>query len=313
MYTYLWLFFGTLILILLAVDLFVVHRKDRPISLKSSLMETGAWIAIALAFNLIIYFTLGSKSASEFLTAYLIEKSLSIDNLFVFQIIFMLYAVKADLQYRVLFWGIIGTIFMRGLFIFFGATLIENFDFLLYVMGAFLVFAGVKILVGKESQINPENNALNKILRKFIPVLKNYHGNRFFVRRKWRVYATPLFIVLLAVETTDIVFALDSVPAVFGISTDPFIVFSSNIFAILGLRALYFSLAGIMSVFHLLKYGLGIILMFIGIKIFLQDIYHIETLFSLGVVLVVLLLSVTMSLLVKSSIDKNNTITKSLT
>ncbi|MEQ8924643.1 MAG: TerC/Alx family metal homeostasis membrane protein [Fulvivirga sp.] len=308
MLTYLWIFFSILIVLLLIIDLFVIHRKDKEISLKHSLIETGIWILISLAFNVVIYFTLGSKSASEFLTAYLIEKSLSVDNLFVFQIIFTYYMVPAKLQHRVLFWGIVGSIVMRAVFIYFGVKLIENFDFLLYIMGLFLVFAGIKLLLGKESKINPRNNLIGRLIGNIIPVMKNYQGNQFFVSRNWKVYATPLFIVLVAIETTDIIFALDSVPAILGITVDPFIVYTSNIFAILGLRALYFSLSGIMSLFHLLKYGLGIILVFIGVKIFCEDFYHIDTLYSLAVVLMVLFGSIVGSLMIKPRLANNTEI-----
>ncbi|MEQ8574792.1 MAG: TerC/Alx family metal homeostasis membrane protein, partial [Fulvivirga sp.] len=224
MYTYLWIFFCVLIIILLTLDLFIIHRKDKVITLKHSLIETGVWILISLAFNVVVYFTLGSKSAGEFLTAYLIEKSLSVDNLFVFQIIFAYYLIPSKLQHRVLFWGIIGSVIMRAIFIYFGVKLIENFDFLLYIMGLFLVFAGIKLLLGKESKVDPKNNLIGKLIRRIIPVFKNYHGNKFFVTRNWKLYATPLFIVLIVVETTDIIFALDSVPAILGITVDPFIV-----------------------------------------------------------------------------------------
>ncbi|QSE96485.1 TerC family protein [Fulvivirga lutea] len=308
MLTYLWIFFSILIVLLLIIDLFVIHRKDKEISLKHSLIETGIWILISLAFNVVIYFTLGSKSGSEFLTAYLIEKSLSVDNLFVFQIIFTYYLVPAKLQHRVLFWGIVGSIIMRAIFIYFGVKLIENFDFLLYIMGLFLVIAGIKLLLGKESKINPKNNLIGRLIGNIIPVMKNYNGNQFFVTRNWKVYATPLFIVLVAIETTDIIFALDSVPAILGITVDPFIVYTSNIFAILGLRALYFSLSGIMSLFHLLKYGLGVILVFIGVKIFCEDFYHIDTLYSLGVVLTVLVGSIVGSLMIKPRLANNTEI-----
>jgi tellurite resistance protein TerC len=310
MYTYLWIFFCVLIIILLTLDLFIIHRKDKVITLKHSLIETGVWILISLAFNVVVYFTLGSKSAGEFLTAYLIEKSLSVDNLFVFQIIFAYYLIPSKLQHRVLFWGIIGSVIMRAIFIYFGVKLIENFDFLLYIMGLFLVFAGIKLLLGKESKVDPKNNLIGKLIRRIIPVFKNYHGNKFFVTRNWKVYATPLFIVLIVVETTDIIFALDSVPAILGITVDPFIVYTSNIFAILGLRALYFSLAGIMTLFHMLKYGLGLILAFIGVKIFFEDIYTINTLHSLVVVLLVLFGSILLSLIMKPRLANNTDMQK---
>lgn len=299
MNTSLWISFFVLITLLLVIDLSVLHKKDKEITVKRALMESAVWIAIALSFNLVIYFTLGTDKAVEYLTAYLIEKSLSVDNLFVFIIIFSYYNVPKTMQHRVLFWGIIGTILMRAAFIFFGIKLIERFDFVLYFLGLFLVFAGLKLLFGKESKVDPQKNVAINFIRKFIPVFKNYSGHSFFVRRNWKVYATPLFIVLVVIETTDLIFALDSVPAILGISRDPFIVLTSNIFAILGLRSLYFALAGIMSLFHLLRYGLGIILVFIGAKIFSEEYIHIDIFLSLGVVLFVLIGSMILSVLIK--------------
>lgn len=295
----LWITFFVVIVILFIVDLFVLHKKDKEVTIKQALIESAGWITVALLFNLVIYFTLGTDKALEYLTAYLIEKSLSVDNLFVFILIFSYYSVPKHLQHRVLFWGIIGSIVMRGIFIFFGIKLIENFDWLLYVLGAFLFFAGAKMFFGGDTKINPKKNVFLNFMRRYIPIFKNYHGNNFFVTRGWKIYATPLFIVLVVVETTDIVFAVDSVPAILGISRDPLIVFSSNIFAILGLRALYFALAGIMGLFHLLRYGLGIILAFIGAKIFCEDFFHIDIFVSLGVVIFVLIASVVLSLVFK--------------
>lgn len=299
MNTTLWISFFVIITILLIIDLFVLHKKDKEVSIKRALLESAGWISIALLFNVVIYFTLGTAKAVEYLTAYLIEKSLSVDNLFVFIIIFSYYNVPKELQHRVLFWGIIGTIAMRAAFIFFGIQLIERFDFALYFLGLFLVFAGLKLVFGKESKVNPQKNVVILFVRKFIPVFKNYIGHNFFVVRNWKIYATPLFIVLIMIETTDLIFALDSVPAILGISRDPFIVLTSNIFAILGLRSLYFALAGIMSIFHLLRYGLGLILVFIGVKIFGEDYFHIDIFWSLGLVLFVLLGSMLLSVIVK--------------
>lgn len=295
----LWISFAVLVIFFLFIDLFVLHKKDKEITIRRALIETLCWIVVALLFNVLIYVWLGTDKAVEYLTAYIIEKSLSVDNLFVFIVIFSYYNVPKNLQHRVLFWGIIGSVVMRGFFIFFGIKLIESFDFLLYFLGLFLLFAGLKMIFGRETQINPKNNVVINFLRKFIPIFKNYHGNQFFVRKNWKIYATPLFIVLIVVETTDIIFAMDSVPAILGITRDPLIVYTSNIFAILGLRALYFALAGIMSLFHLLRYGLGIILSFIGVKIFCEDFFHINIFWSLGIVLGVLAGSVILSLIIK--------------
>jgi tellurite resistance protein TerC len=299
MNTILWISFFVIIIFLLVIDLFVLHKKDKEITVKRALIESAGWIVIALSFNVVIYFTLGTGKALEYLTAYLIEKSLSVDNLFVFIIIFGYYAVPKTMQHRVLFWGIIGTIVMRIAFIYFGIQLIERFDFVIYFLGLFLVFAGLKLLFGKESKVEPQKNVIINFIRRFIPVFKNFYGNKFFVRRKWKIYATPLFIVLVVIETTDLIFAMDSVPAILGISRDPFIVFTSNIFAILGLRSLYFALAGIMSLFHLLRFGLGLILVFIGTKIFIEDFLPIDIFWSLGVVLFILLGSMVLSVVIK--------------
>jgi tellurite resistance protein TerC len=305
MNTILWISFFTVIIILLVIDLFVLHKKDQEITVKRALIESAGWIMIALSFNVVIYFTLGTGKALEYLTAYLIEKSLSVDNLFVFIVIFGYYAVPKTMQHRVLFWGIIGTMIMRAAFIFFGIQLIERFDFIIYFLGLFLVFAGLKLLLGKESKVEPQKNVIINFIRRFVPVFKNFYSNQFFVTRKWKVYATPLFIVLVVIETTDLIFALDSVPAILGISRDPFIVFTSNMFAILGLRSLYFALAGIMSLFHLLRYGLGLILVFIGAKIFSEEFHQIDVFWSLGVVLFILFGSMVLSVVIKPKTESN--------
>lgn len=300
----LWLAFGFLVVFLLFIDLFVLHRKNKEIPIKRALLETAGWIVIALLFNLVILYFKGTAPAIEYFTAYIIEKSLSVDNLFVFLIIFSYYQVPKELQHRVLFWGIIGSVVMRALFIFFGIELIERFDFLLYPLGAFLVFAGVKMLVGGEPKLNPKRSKAVNFLRKVVPILHSYKGDKFFVVRNSVWYGTPLLIVLVVIETTDIVFAIDSIPAILGITRDPLIVYTSNIFAILGLRALYFALAGIMSMFHLLRYGLGIILSFIGVKIFCEEFFEINTFLSLGIVVFVLFGSVVLSLIYKPKSDK---------
>jgi len=260
-------------------------------------MWSAFWILLSLVFNVLIYFWKGPESALEFLTGYLIEKSLSVDNLFVFLMVFSYFKVPDEYQHKVLFWGIFGALFFRAIFIFAGISLIENFHFTVYILGAFLIFGGLKMLFQKEMEGNISNNYMIKIAKRFIPILKEYHGDRFFVIRNSTIYATPLFVVLLVIETTDIVFAADSIPAILAISTDSFIVYTSNIFALLGLRALYFALSGVMQLFHYLKYGLSVILIFVGIKIMIADFYKMDIVLALGFVGGVLLLSVLMSLI----------------
>ncbi|MCA6074758.1 TerC/Alx family metal homeostasis membrane protein [Fulvivirga sedimenti] len=296
---YWWLFFFGLITFLLIIDLFVVYRKNRTVTLKYALLETAGWIIVSLAFNLLIYYQMGTVKAIEFTTAYLIEKSLSIDNLFVFMIIFSYYRVPDKLQHGVLFWGIIGSIVMRAVFIFLGIELIERFEYILYLMGLIIIYAGIQFLRNKEFKADPKNNFAVKLTRRIFPVMKNYSGTRYLILRQGKLFITPLFIVLVVIESTDIVFALDSVPAVLGISRDPFIVYTSNIFAILGLRALYFALAGVMSMFHLLKYGLGLILIFIGLKILLEHYVQIDIMVSLAVILTIFAGSLLLSFLIK--------------
>ena len=295
---WLWVTFNVFVLVLLALDLGVFHRSNHAISIKESLIWSGIWILVGLAFNVGVFYFSGPQKGLEFFTGYVIERSLSIDNIFVFILMFTYFGVPARYQYKVLFWGILGALIMRGALIMVGTALIAAFHWILYVFGVVLIVSAVRMAVQKEdAQLEPERNPVVRLFRRFFPVTESYHGASFFVRQGHRWLATPLFIVLLVVETTDLVFALDSIPAIFAITTDSFIVYTSNVFAILGLRALYFALAGIMDRFHYLKLGLSIVLAFVGAKMLLDAFIHIETWVSLVVVAAVLTISVVVSLL----------------
>lgn len=298
-----WVGFNVLVLAMLAVDLGVFHRRPHAIGVREAGIWTAVWIALSLIFNYGVYRVLGGETGLEFLTGYLIEKSLSVDNIFVFVVIFSYFRVPPEYQHRVLFWGILGALVMRGALIATGALLIRRFDWIFYVFGAFLLITAVRMATQDEEAVEPESNPVIGLVRRFVPVSPTYHGPRFFVRepigRKgaMRLVATPLLIVLVMVETTDLVFALDSIPAIFGITSDPFIVYSSNVFAILGLRAMYFLLAGVIDKFQYLKFGLAVILGFVGVKMLIEDFVHIPTTTSLAVVGVVLAASIAVSLL----------------
>jgi tellurite resistance protein TerC len=292
-----WVAFAVIVLVLLVLDLKVFHRKSRVITLKESLLWTAFWVALALLFNLGIYLWRGHGPALEFLTCYLIEESLSIDNLFVFLLVFSYFAVAPAYQHKVLFWGIIGAIIMRLAFIEVGVTLLERFHWVFYIFGAFLVVTAIRMAFQRDEKIDPENNVVLRLFRRFVPVTSSYEEDRFFVKRAGRFVATPLFIVVLVVETTDLVFALDSIPAALAITLDPFIVYTANIFAILGLRSLYFALAGVMRLFHYLRYGLVVVLIFVGVKMLIADFYKIPTEIALGAVVGVLLISVIASII----------------
>jgi len=294
----LYVFFTAAIIALLLVDLGLFQRKERDIKIKEALGWSAVWITLALLFNVGLFFWHGKEASLQFLTGYLIELTLSVDNLFVFVLIFMYFKVPTQYQHKVLFWGIIGAQVMRGLLIGLGVALIWKFHWILYLFGMFLVFTGVKMGFQDEAaEISPERNILVRIFRKFMPITAGYHGSRFFVKLDGRRYATLLFVVVLVVETTDLLFALDSIPAIFAITTDPFIVYTSNIFAILGLRSLYFALAGLMNLFHYLKIGLAVVLTFVGTKMLLAEIFPIPIILTLLVVGGVILLSVLASLI----------------
>lgn len=292
-----WIAFNIFVLGMLALDLGVFHRKAHEVKIKEALGWTAFWIVLALLFNLGIYLWLGPDSALEFLTGYLIEKALSIDNIFVFLLIFTYFDVPVIYQHKVLFWGILGALIMRAIFIMMGITLIQKFHWIVYIFGALLILTGIKIAFQKDKKIQPERNPVVKIFRRFVPVSGRYEDGKFFAKKEGRHLATPLFIVLLVVETTDVVFAVDSIPAILAITLDPFIVYTSNVFAILGLRALYFALSGMMRLFQYLHYGLSGILVFVGIKMLIASIWKIPVGIALGMVAGILIISVGASLL----------------
>jgi tellurite resistance protein TerC len=292
-----WVGFNAFIVAMLVLDLGVFHRKAHAIGFREALRWSAFWISLALTFGVIVYFWRGAEAGLQFFTGYLIEESLSVDNLFVFLMIFTYFRVPADYQYKVLFWGILGALVMRATFIVTGVALIEKFHWIIYVFGALLVITGVKMVLDKDKEIHPEHNPVLKIFRRLMPVTRDYVGGKFFVMQDGRRWATPLMVVLVLIETTDLIFAVDSVPAVLAISRDPFIVYTSNVFAILGLRSLYFALAGMMHRFCYLHYGLAIILTFVGTKMLLSEKIHLPIQLALGVVLGVLAISITASLL----------------
>ena len=295
---WLWIGFNIFVLLMLALDLGVFHRKAHVVGFKESMAWTIVWVCLALVFNLGIWHYMGPQKGLEFFTGYLIEKSLSIDNVFVFALLFSYFAVPQLYQHKVLFWGVLGALVMRAIMIVLGAALITKFTWIIYVFGAFLILTGLKMIFKKEEEIHPENNPVVRWFKKLMPVTKEYRGQKFFVRENGILMATPLFVVLILVEISDVIFAVDSIPAIFAVTKDPFIVYTSNVFAILGLRSLYFVLAGVMDKFHYLKLGLGVVLTFVGVKMLLGHTpYKIDTLLSLGVIVAVLTASVAASLL----------------
>lgn len=292
----LWVVFNIFIVSMLIVDLMVFNRKPHEISIRESLIWTGIWIILAVIFGIGLYFFMSPESSLEYFTGYLIEKSLSVDNIFVFLLIFTYFGVDAKYQHRVLFWGIFGALVFRLLFILVGVALIERFHWVIYIFGAFLILTGIKLALEKDKEIRPDRNPILKLVRRFVPITKNYHGQKFFIKRGKRYIATPMFVVLVVIETTDIVFALDSIPAIMAITRDTFIIYSANAFAILGLRALYFALSGVMRLFHYLHYGLAFILVYIGIKMLLEGVYQIPTMVTLAIIISTLTISVLLSI-----------------
>jgi len=288
--------FGPLVLALLATDLILFHRDPRPIDLRRSLQATAGWVALALAFGVVIALTLGTQPAMEFFTGYIVELSLSVDNVFVFAVLLAYFAVPEKAQFPALFWGIIGALFLRALFIFTGIALINRFQWLIYVFGALLVYTGIKLLKGGDAKVQPDQNPLVRIARKFIPITPHFHDGHFFVRQGKRWVGTPLLLVLIALGTTDLVFAIDSIPAILAITRDPFIVLTSNAFAVLGLRALYFAIAGLIKLFAYLNIGLAVILSFIGVKMLISGYIHLPIPWTLGFVLLVLAVSILASI-----------------
>ena len=294
---WIWLGFIVFILLLLALDLGVFHRKVHVVRPKEAAAWVGVWVALALAFATGLYFVYGHHVALTFLTGYVIEESLSVDNIFVIVLIFEYFRVPASCQHRVLFYGIIGALLMRGLFIGLGTLLLARFHWIIYLFGAMLIITGIRMAFKHDEEFDGERNPVVRVARRFLPLAKEFHGKHFFVVENGRQLATPLFLVLILVEVTDLVFAVDSIPAIFGVTRDPFIVFTSNIFAILGLRSLYFLLAAVVDRFYLLKYGIAAILTFVGAKMIGEHWIDVDMLLSLGVILAVLGISIGASLI----------------
>jgi len=305
-----WLLFNLLILGLLALDLGVFHRRPHAISLRQAAVWSAVWIVLALVFNGFIYWWHGPEAALQYLTGYVLEKSLSMDNIFVFVLIFGYMGVAAQYQHRVLFWGVLGALVMRGIFIFAGVGIVSRFHWVLYVFGVFLLVTGVRLLRRPHREVHPEKNPVVRLARKLFPVTAQLEGGRFFVRREGRWRATPLFLVLLLVETSDVVFAVDSIPAVFAVTQDAFIIYASNVFAILGLRSLYFLLAGVMARFRYLHVGLALVLVFVGAKMLAASYIRIPTWWALLVILGILGVAVAASLRAESKAPSETAVRK---
>jgi tellurite resistance protein TerC len=294
--TWLWVVFNLLVLGFLALDLGVFHRKAHAVSIREAAAWSAFWVGLALSFNVLLFVTRGSDVGLEFLAGYLIEKSLSVDNVFVFALVFSYFAVPAVYQHRVLFWGVVGALVMRGVMIFAGASLLKQFHWVIFVFGALLIVTGIRMALVKGHGYSPEKSPVQRLVRKLIPVVDRFEGQRFFVRSAGRLAATPLFMALVAVETTDLIFAVDSIPAIFAVTDDPFIVYTSNVFAILGLRSLYFLLAGAMDRFAYLKYGISAVLVFVGFKMLISDLYKVPIGLSLAVIVLLLAIAIGASL-----------------
>lgn len=293
-----WIWFHIFVFIMLALDLGIFHRKEKVITVKESLIWTFIWITLALIFNLGVYRFMGTQEAYEFLTCYVLEKSLSIDNIFVMTIIFGYFKVLPRYQHRVLFWGILGALVMRIVFILGGVSLIKHFHFVLYFFGAFLVYTGLKMLFSGDKEMDPEKDWIYKISKKYFKMTQHFVDNKFFVKKSGVYYMTPLFLVLLIIESTDVIFALDSIPATLAVTKNPFIAYTSNIFAILGLRSLYFAFAGVITLFRFLPYALSAVLIFIGSKMLLEKFLEISTALSLSIVLGTIAISIIASLVI---------------
>lgn len=297
-----WIYFNLSILALLGLDLFFVNRKNKAVSVKSTIGWVLFWIVLALLFGVWIYNNIGSNAATEYVTAYLIEWTLSVDNLFVFIIVFKYFKVPDEYQHRVLFWGILGALVLRGVFISAGVTLIHHFEWLVYLFGAFLVFTGFKIFFHHEDEeADLSKNFVVRIMRKFVPISNEYDGANFFTRKNAKLIATPLLLVLVVIEFTDLVFAVDSIPASLSISKNAFIIYCSNVLAVLGLRSLYFGISHLMKIFKYLKYGIAIILIFVGAKMIAAEFFHIPSLFALGMIITILFASIMFSLKANSN------------
>ena len=294
------LLFGILVIVMLALDLGIFQRRAHFPSMKEALAWSAVWVVMALLFNLLIFVKLGSVKALEFLAGYVVEEALSVDNLFVFVIIFSYFAVPPDYQHRVLYWGVLSAVVMRAIFIVAGAALVAKFHWVLYLFGAFLIYTAIKLALQKETDVHPEQNPFVRYCRRFFSITPNYEGSRFFLRQGGKLSATPLLLVLVMIETTDVAFATDSIPAIFAITRDPIIMYTSNISAILGLRTLYFVLANIMKKFQYLKVGLSVVLLFIGAKMLIEPWISIPIHFSIAVIFVILLISIISSVLNKN-------------
>lgn len=300
----LWICFNVFVLLMLALDLGVFHRKSHEVTVKEALTWTSIWITLAMLFNLFVFYYFDKEKAVEFFTGYVIEKSLSVDNIFVIIMIFSYFNVPKTYQHKVLFWGILGALVMRVIFIFAGIELIHKFHWLIYIFGGFLIFTGIRMVTASDVKLDPEKNPLVKFVRKFFPVTPAFVGDKFFTKIDGKRWVTPLFLVVIMIEATDLIFAVDSIPAILAISDDPFIVYTSNVFAILGLRSLYFALSGIEDYFRYLKYGLAVILVFVGTKMCIMDFFKIPVEVSLIVIVFVLGISMIASVVISRPGEK---------
>ena len=301
-----WIIFSVCILTLLALDLFVFHKKAHVVALKEAAIWSGVWIGLALVFNVYVYYLMGREAAVNFLTGYLIEKTLSVDNLFVFILIFNYFHTPSTSMHKVLFWGILGAIITRALFIVLGLSLVQAFHPIIYLFGLFLIFTGIKLGFQKDKEIHLEKNWALRLVQRFLPMTHEYDGDHFWIRKEGRVLFTPLCLVLLVIESTDIIFAIDSIPAILAITYDPFIVFTSNIFAVLGLRSLFFLLSGSMQLFRFLHYGISCILVFVGFKMLTSSFWPIPPFAALGVIAIILTVTILASILIKINPNKEN-------
>jgi tellurite resistance protein TerC len=292
-----WMSFSVVVVIMLALDLGVFHRREHEVKMREAIFWSIIWTLIALVFNLGVYFLKGKEMAMQFLAGYILERTLSFDNLFVFLLVFNYFQLPSRYHHKVLFWGIFGALVFRAIFIGFGISLLHYFAWMIYVFGAILVWTGAKLAFEKDKKVEPEKNIFVKWFRRLFPVAADYHEGKFFVRLKGALYATPLMVILVVIESTDVVFAVDSIPAILAISQDAFVVYTSNVFAILGLRALYFAIAELMKMFHHLHYGLSIILVLIGVKMLIAHFYHVPTAIALGAILFILAASVVASII----------------
>jgi tellurite resistance protein TerC len=294
-----WIGFNVFVVIMLALDLGVFHKKTHRVPVKEAVIWTSVWITLAMIFNILIYFDMGKTKALEFLTGYVIEYSLSVDNIFVFILIFSFFQVKDKYQHKVLFWGIVGALIMRAIFIFAGVALITRFHWIIYIFGGFLIITGIRMLFHGDNKVEPDKNPIVRFFKKFLPVTHEMHEEKFFIKKDSKTYATPLFLVLLIIESSDLIFAVDSIPAVLAISQDTFIVYTSNIFAIMGLRSLYFAVSGIMEYFRFLKIGLAFVLTFVGLKMCTSSFIDIPVIYSLLIIISILIMSIIASVIIK--------------